>query len=462
MFVRHGFTVFLSTKKSFLASIFFVLSIVSGAGQYSSLDGFGNDDPASAFEQSYQQGIEALKTGNPVEARRYFGEAQQLASSRKDKAAKSRAKEAVKRVDRFYDPLHAMLNPLAGGQMGADLKATQEALGKARELYDKYQGTGDPAFQPVDQQLASQVEQQLTQVNQQRTQRIQQHLQVGQQRYQGGDFDGAVAELEQAQALLLPDEETPLREQAAQLTGLANYQKHWSVAQRELAADNLPAALQAMEQAQEYQDSPEIQRQIEDVSKRLHYEALDEAQQAFFNEQYDVALAKMDTAAAYGESEVLTRLEGSAQQILRNRGQNAIEAQDFENALRWYELAAEFKDDEVVRGEIAEVEDLDKHHAAYAEATDLLEAGKLKSARRKLRRASRFEENPTVDAHLENIDLYYNNLKAGKKALKKGDPQEALRLFGEAQQRFDTPEIQEYIAKAQRAAGGTITPDDLY
>ncbi len=462
MFERRGCPVFLPGKRSFLVSIFVILSIGLLSAQFSSLGSFDNNDPASAFEQSYQRGVEALATGNPVEARQHFGNAQQVASSRKDKDGKSRAKEAIKRVDRFYEPLFATLTQASGGAAGADLKTAQREWQSARELMEDYQGAGDPAFQALDQQLAARVEQGLTQVNQQRTQVVQRHLLLGQQRYQSGDFDGALAELQQAQALLLPEEESSLAQQVTQLSGLAHYQKHWSVAQRELAAENFQGALQSMRQARQYQDNPEINQRMEEVSKRLHYQALNEAQQAFFNEQYDAALAKIDTAAAYGDSEVLTRLEDSAQEILRNRGQNAVQARDFETALNWYELARQFKDDELVRGEIAQAEDLSKHHDAYADAVALLEAGKLKSARRKLRRADRFGDNPAVDTWINNIDQYYDKRTAGKKALKKGDPQGALRLFREAEQLFATSEIREYAARAERAAGAVITPDDLY
>ncbi len=459
---RLGCPVFLPGKRLFFISILVIFQSQLLSAQFSSLESFDNNDPASAYEQNYQQGLQALAAGNPVEARQHFDNAQQVASSRKDKDGKSRAKEAIRRVDRFYEPLYATLTQAPGISAGADLITVQQEWQSARDLVEDYQGTGDPAFQELDRQLAARVDQGLTQSNQQRMQAVQRYLSQGQQRYQSGDFDGALAELQQAQALILPGEESSLEQQVTQLSDLAHYQKHWSAAQRELSAENFQGALQAMRQAREYQENPEIDRHIEEVSKRLHYQALDEAQEAFFMEQYEVARAKLDTAAAYADSEVLTRLRDSSQEILRTRGQNALQAQDFETALHWYELAATFKDDEVVRGEIQQVKNLDKHHDAYAEAVALLEAGKLKNARRKLRRANRFGDNPAVDNWIDNIDQYYDKLTAGKKALKKDDPQEALRLFREAEQLFATAEIRDYVARAERAAGAVITPDDLY
>lgn len=460
MVSRYGFfSLLLAGKAPSFFLTFIILSSGSLSAQFISQADF---EPAPDFETSYQRGIEALAAGSPAQAERHFEEATKLAASRKDRDAKSKAREAQKRVARFYEPLYERLGRLQEAPGGGDLKAAHKELQALRALVDRYQGEGAPEFQPIDQALSNRVDQQLAQVDRQRTEQVQRHLSTGQQRYQSGDFDGAVAALQAAQALILPEEEGALQEQAAQLSDLAGYQKHWSQAQTALAGEDFRGALQALELARQHQDSPEVRNQIEEVSKRMHYQALEAAQQAFFEEQYELARATMDTAAIYAESEVLTRLEEKAQQILRNRGRNAVQAQDFETALHWYELAATFKDDELVREEIAQVKDLDKHHDAYADAVDLLEAGKLKSARRKLRRADRFGDNPAVDNWIGQIDQYYEHLKAGKKSLKKDDPEEALRRFRAAEALFATGEIREYVGKAERAAARTITPDDLY
>ena len=456
---RYGFFSLLAGKAPLLFLLFVIFHSGSLSAQFLSQADF---EPAATAEASYQRGMEALAAGNPADASRHFDEATELAAVRKDKEAKRKARDARKRVDRFYIPLYEQWSQLERAPADGDLKAVQQELQSLRDLIDRYQGAGAPEFQSIDQELASRLDQQLAQVNRERTERIQRYLSTGQQRYQSGDFDGALAALQQAQPLLLPEEESALSEQAMQLSDLASYQKHWTEAQTALAGEDHQRALQAMRQAQQYQDSPEVRNQIESVSKRLHYQVLEAAQQAFFNEQYELARAQMDTAATYAESEVLTRLEEKAQEILRNRGRNAVQAQDFETALHWYELAATFKDDEVVREEIAQVRDLDKYHGAYADAVALLDAGKLKRARRKLRRADRFGDNPAVDNWIDQIDRYYENLKAGKKSLKKKDPDEALRRFRAAEALFATKEIRSYISKAERAAGRNITPDDLY
>lgn len=450
-----------------LSCILILISFLSGVplfGQYNDWEAGEQATPLTTFDRYYQDAVEAVGAGNLGAAEEYLETARQEATIRKDKVGKQKARDALRRVRSFYRPLY---DHLAQGEeqirKGA-WKAAQEELELARQLVEKNRDADLKELEPVDRRLGSRVDEALRRAEHQRLLLVQDHFRVAEQSLQAGAYEGVLAEMEATRSLLFEEREARELERVQALENRARYQQLMEAGQQAADNEDFQAALAAYREAEGVMDSYEVQEKRKEMEGRLHYNLLRQGQEAYLGRRYEEAARILAEAASLQSSSTHQRIVQSAYAELKAEGDKAMEQKKYNTAEQWFRYAQLFADSPGIQEDILRAESAMEYDDQYVKALASIDEGKLKRARRQLRRAIRKAPREEARQLIAEIDAYYEKIKSGKQLLDEA-PAEAWQHFKEAEQLFATDEIEQWIYKAREAAGGNVgevDPADFY
>lgn len=409
--------------------------------------------PVGASSGNFWQAVAPnLENGDLDQVEARLQQARSEAAKAKDKETKARITEAQRQLRKFYDPLFQNLYWSNDQRQKGQWRNAQIEINEALQRIESHRQGGMPEFSQVDQRLEDRVKQEHQLVSQQRQSLYLERMRQGEQLLWSQRYEQAIPALQEAKALLLEDQEQAEVNRIDELIRQAQYRQFIAKGEEAEQKGDFKGALDFYLQAQQIMDNAEVQGKIQEVTSRLHFALLAEAKAAIESRNYAEAAAKLDQAAAYRSSDVLNQLRNFGYQQLRDGGNAAFDAGQYDRALEAFQQARLFIDNDAIRADINRAKNVKAYQAELEKANALIQQEKLTAARSRLKRAARYNNSEAVQQRLLQLDTYAGKVRQGKSFLKT-DPTAAYQQFAEAYKLFPTAEAREWMSRAEAAGG---------
>ena len=289
------------------------------------------------------------------------------------------------------------------------------------------------------------VDQLATMLEDRRTQRLRQEmLEEARQLAEDGDLQAAIDMLQRQQ------ERSPHHELDAAIDRLVrerDLEQARRDAEQALSNDNLEAAVDALQEMQRLDPDDERAERIDEIRSRV---ALAEARRLMDEGRHDRAEIKLLESMQLHENEQARALldnmgEAKRQAALVRAGDQAMSVGDFAQAIGQYRDALELGGSPELEDKLREA----RLRRAIARATQALDAGEIADARDAVQEAGQIDAtDPRVTNLQDVIDTrgrYLELLDRADAAREQSDFGRAKRLYIDARDVLDTPEVRERI-----------------
>ena len=215
---------------------------------------------------------------------------------------------------------------------------------------------------------------------------------------------------------------------------------------------NYPGALASYQEAQEKVKSEDVIFKIEQVKENGYSQALTAGRQAFSQGDYEEAQRLYQTAATFKNSPELSNLLTQHSRELLLQGQQQADVADYAQAKIYFENARLFSDTPEIQERIGEIEGDMDYASAYASGEGYLRNGQIDAARESFEQARMYRNSLEVQDQLFAIEDYQKALTEGRQALGNNDTELAIAYFQNAQDIYNTPEINTWLRQTDTQA----------
>lgn len=231
------------------------------------------------------------------------------------------------------------------------------------------------------------------------------------------------------------------------LTRAQNLDEARREAEQALANDNLEAAIDALQRMQRIEPDDDRAQRIDEIRSRV---ALEEARRLMSRDQHDRAEVKLlESLQLHENPQARTLLEnmGEAkrQAALIRAGDQAMDESDYAQAIGQYREALKLGSSPELQDKLREA----RLRQAISRAEQSLDAGEIADARDAVEQAERIDAtDPRVNNLQDRIETrgrYLDLLDQADAAREQSDFGRAKRLYVDARDVLDTPEVRERI-----------------
>ncbi len=251
-------------------------------------------------------------------------------------------------------------------------------------------------------------------------------------------------------AKIKPDESESLLTKARDL----RHDHYLQLGRQHLAANKLPDAKEALEKAQSYKNSSDVQTELKKILQVQKYRSLLRQGNKFFRQKkYKVALEKYQAAGKLSsDAELQSKMKDCNYQIkLAEAEAHSVNA-EWAKAKVAYNKARQIKPS--TSAEIDARLELLRQNRIYAEemgaAKRALKGHDLKEALRRANSAKNVRATPEVEEIIKRV-RYEQQVVLGKEAMSREDYNSAAAYFRQAKRFLGTPEIDKLIDQAEKS-----------
>lgn len=396
------------------------------------------------IEAAIAKGEDLFLQNLPGEALEQFTMARDQMLVQSNESRLYRIGERILKAELHYD-IYTQLNlgrREAGYKRYRDAQEIyQDALAKIERSREHY----FPRLEALDLKRYQEIEELIENVNDKRVKRYESAISQGQDYLERDDPETAVKAFSYAKEQMFEDRKEYQTSGVDQLLNQAHYSLAVREGDQQLQRADYLGALAAYQEAQQQLQTPEILQKIERVTEEGYRQALAQGLQAFSQSDYESARNHYQTAATFKNSPELNGYLHQHYQQLLDRGRQENTRADYAQAMTYFENARLFADTPEVQELLGRVEESADYASAYAAGEQFLREGQITAAKESFEQARRYQNSIEVQNQLFAIEDYLLALNDGRRALKNNDTELAKAYFQNAQDIYNTAEVNDLL-----------------